>query len=169
MITAQLPAVSSGTWQVDPIHSSVEFLVTETKSSFRVIAGRFTDFEGTLTTGPTDGGWRAQGVIQSSSLTTAQDQRDAHLRSPDLLNVAAFPEIRFESERMEFMDGNRLRVVGRVVLQGQAQPLTLQGTILGYGKNEDGAERVVLSGTGELAFGPMAVQLTVHLSAVKSV
>jgi polyisoprenoid-binding protein YceI len=70
---------------------------------------------------------------------------------------------------MEFTGDNSLRVVGRVVLQGQAQPLTLQGTILGYGKSEDGAERVVLSGTGELAFGPMVVQLTAHLSAVKSV
>ena len=168
MTTAQRPAISSGTWQVDPIHSSVEFLVTDTQSRFSVVAGRFTDFAGTLTTGPTDGDWRAQGVIRPASLTTAQDQRDADLRSPNFLNVAAFPEIRFESERMEFTGGNSLRVVGRVVLQGQAQPLTLQGTILGSGKSADGAERVVLSGTGELAFGPMAVRLTAHLSAVKS-
>jgi polyisoprenoid-binding protein YceI len=168
MTTAQLPAIATGTWQIDPVHSSVEFLVKETHSRFTVVAGRFTDFEGTLTTGATVADWRAQGVIRAASLTTAHEQRDAHLRSPDFLNVPVFPEIHFESERIEPAGGDTLRVVGRVVLQGQAQPLTVQVAIHGHGKADDGAERVVLSGTGDLAFGPLVVQLTAHLSAVKS-
>jgi polyisoprenoid-binding protein YceI len=168
MITAQLPALACGTWQVDAIHSSVEFLVMEAHVHFTLVAGRFTDFEGTLTTGATAADWRAQGVIRAASLTTAHEQRDAHVRAADLLDVAACPEIRFASERFEPAGAGSLRVVGHVVLRGQVQPLTMEVTIHGHGKTDDGVERVVLSGTGDLAFGPMAVQLTAHLSAGKS-
>ncbi len=60
-----------------------------------------------------------------------------------------------------------LRVTGHLTMQGQPQPLAMDVTVLGQGRTEDGAERVVLSGTGAISFGPMTVQTTVYASAVK--
>jgi len=167
MTTMQAIAIPAGTWQVDPVHSSVEFLVVETHSRFTTIKGRFTDIEGTLTTGDNLGAWRLNGAIRPASVTTAQEQRDAHLRSADFLNVAVFPEMRFDSDRFEQVGENVLRVTGRLTMQGQPQSVSMDITVHGQGRTEDGAERVVISGAGELSFGPMTVQITAHGSAVK--
>ena len=167
MITMQAIAIPAGTWQVDPAHSSVEFLVVETQSRFTTVKGRFTDIEGTLTTGASLADWRLNGAIRPASVTTAQEQRDAHLRSADFLNVAVFPEIRFDSDRFEQVGDSVLRVTGRLTMQGQPQSVSMDVTVLGQGRTEDGVERVVISGAGELSFGPMSVQITAHGSAVK--
>ncbi len=92
MTSLQAISVPVGTWQLDAIHSSVEFLVVDTFSRFSTVKGRFTDIEGTLTTAEDLAGWHVTGVVRPASLTTAQEQRDAHLRSPDFLNTALFPE-----------------------------------------------------------------------------
>ena len=40
--------IPTGTWTVDPVHSSIRFDVVDTDSMMKSISGRFTDFEGTV-------------------------------------------------------------------------------------------------------------------------
>ncbi len=162
-ITQVVPA---GTWKLDPGHSTISFEVRDMSRLFATIRGRFTDYYGSIESEP-EGVARASGAIRVASLTTDQAQRDEHLRSPEFLDAGAHPEIRFESDRIEAIDEKRIRVAGRLELKGVEQPLAFDGTVLGSGTDQRGAERLAIAAEGELAFGPMTVKLVVDVSAVK--
>src|SRR5438105_2261846 len=78
------------------------------------IAGRFTDFEGALEGGAEQ---RLAGVVRTASLLTDHEQRDAHLRSQDMLDTDRFPEIRFTSARVEHVEGDRYKLHGELVIK----------------------------------------------------
>jgi polyisoprenoid-binding protein YceI len=161
---AQIPA---GTWKVDPVHSTIAFQVVDTTELFSTITGRFTDFEGALEVGHDLSTAKAYGVIRPASVTTDHEQRDAHLRSPDFFDVEHNPEFRFESDRIEPAGRERVKVYGRLMMKGPAQELELDGHILGLGRGVQGDERLIFHSNGELAWGPMRVEITADVSATK--
>ena len=112
MATATKIAVPTGTWNVDPAHSSVEFTVTDVQDLMATIRGRFREFEGTLETEEDLVNAHARGVIRAASITTDQEQRDQHLRSPDFLDVERYPDITFESTRFDLLGDDRLLIEG---------------------------------------------------------
>src|SRR5579862_8887361 len=83
----------TGTWKVDPVHSSVEFQVKHL--GIATVKGQFKEFEGTLEVGP--GGAVAYGTVKTASVDTREPQRDDHLRSADFFEVDKYPEIGFRS------------------------------------------------------------------------
>ncbi len=99
MATRTSPLIPTGMWTVDPAHSSVEFSVKH--MGIANVRGRFTEFEGTLEMQEDLGASRAHGAVKVATIDTGEGQRDDHLRSPDFFNVEEFPEITFESTRVE--------------------------------------------------------------------
>ena len=87
--TTQTP-LPTGTWKIDPIHSSVEFQVKHL--GIATVKGQFTDFEGTLEVGPD--GVKAYGSVKVASVDTREDQRDEHLRSADFFEARTTPRSR---------------------------------------------------------------------------
>ena len=71
-------ALPSGTWNVDPVHSTVEFQVLNMGIVW--VKGLFTDFKGTLESTGEPAGVRASGTIEVASLDTRSEQRDQHLQ-----------------------------------------------------------------------------------------
>lgn len=161
------PIASPGRWSVDPAHSTVGFEVRDMAGLIATVRGRFTDYEGTLETGP-DGETRASGAIRVASVTTDQPQRDEHLRSPQFLDTSRFPEIRFTSDRIEALGDERVRIAGRLELKGNGEPVTLDARVLGSGVDRRGTERMAIAGEGEIGFGPMRVKLVVDVSLTKA-
>ncbi len=53
---------------------------------------------------------RANGTIKSAAIDTAEPQRDDHLRSADFFDVQNYPEIIFESTRIEVIDEDEFHV-----------------------------------------------------------
>ena len=159
--------VPAGSYTVDPVHSTIEFQVSDMSNLFATIKGHFLDFEGTLETGENLENASARGVVRVGSLTTHQEQRDQHLRSPDFLDGDRFPEIRFETSRIE-REGERLRIAATLTLKDTPQPIELEGRLRGAGRDPQGNQRVAFDGQGELDFGPMKVQIDVGVSAVKA-
>ena len=45
---ASKTALPVGTWNVDPVHTTIGFQVTDTSDLFSIIIGRFMDFEGRI-------------------------------------------------------------------------------------------------------------------------
>lgn len=157
--------IPEGTWKIDPVHSSVTFRVADFTESFRFVNGRFTDFEGTIAA---DGDAPAiEGLVKTASVTTDQEQRDAHLRSPDFFDAGRFPEIRFRSSSIEATGDGAIRVSGTLELAGASRDIVLDGRVLGWGEG-DGFERLVLEARGVLPFGPMRVEIGVDASALRS-
>jgi polyisoprenoid-binding protein YceI len=165
-VASDQTVVPAGTWRVDPVHSSITFTVVDTTSLFSAITGRFTDFEGTLVGGDDPASARAYGVIRAASVTTDAEKRDAHLRSPDFFEVDRFPEIRFESERIEGAGDDRIKVSGRLVIKEQPQDVELHARLVA-GRNEGGEERLIFQGDGGVAWGPMTVTITATITAAK--
>src|SRR5580700_10745064 len=91
--TATQVSLPTGTWKVDPVHSSVEFQVKHL--GIATVKGQFKEFEGTLEVTPE--GITASGSVETASVDTRETQRDAHLRSADFFDADQNPKITFQS------------------------------------------------------------------------
>jgi polyisoprenoid-binding protein YceI len=122
------------TWTIDPSHSLAEFSVRHMMVS--TVKGRFTDLSGTITLDPSD--LRRSSVsaeIQANSVTTADPQRDAHLRSADFFDAEQFPTLRFVSTRVEPVSDERVRIVGDLTIRDQTREVVLDAELNGQGLN----------------------------------
>ncbi len=140
------PIVPPGTWVVDPAHSSVEFAVKH--MGIATVRGKFTEFEGTLVVAKELKDSRAFGKVQVASITTADETRDAHLRSPDFFGADDYPEIAFESTRVEAIDGGSSQVFGNLTMHGVTREVQLQVVIQGTAEDPWGNTRVGLEAVG---------------------
>ncbi len=115
------------TYQFDPVHTNVIFLVDHL--GFSRMVGQFETFDGSVRLDPAA---LAQGAvsitIQTDSVDTDHEKRDAHLRSPDFFNTAEFPTITFESTKVEPTGEKTARVQGNLTMLGVTKPVTLDMT-----------------------------------------
>jgi polyisoprenoid-binding protein YceI len=130
--------IPAGTWAIDPVWSSLEFEVR--KIGLIPIKGRVPGFSGTIEGGDSPS---IAGTVEAASITTFDETRDAHLRSPDFFDVERFPELRFESTGIAVQDG-RLVVTGDLTIKGTTRPVELHGAYLGAGTDPYGNERIGL-------------------------
>jgi polyisoprenoid-binding protein YceI len=164
IITAEV--IPTGTWAVDPVHTTIGFQVTDTSDLISTINGRFTTFEGRLQGGEEPS---IAGTIRVDSLRTDNEQRDAHLISPDFLEAAKYPEIRFESSSVEPLGDDRFALRGQLFVKEQPFELELQGRLRGRGTGKGGDERIVLDVDGSFDWGTTTVEITAGVSATKQV
>ncbi len=140
-------AVPSGTWSVDATRSHVAF--TMKHMMLATVTGRFREFDGVLETGP--GAPRATGVVNAASIDTNETVRDEHLRSsPDFFDVERYPEIRFDSTQIDYLDGGRLQLVGDLTMRGVTREIALDAQLGGTTRETSGDERIELQLRGEL-------------------
>jgi polyisoprenoid-binding protein YceI len=141
-------AVPVGTWRVDPTHSSVQFAVKH--MGIATVRGKFTRFEGTLDVRDDLASSKAYGKVDPASIDTDEPDRDAHLRSPDFFDVEHYPEITFESTRVEPIDEASSTVYGNLTMHGVTREIRLE--VLAEGTDTDpwGNDRVGLAATGVL-------------------
>jgi polyisoprenoid-binding protein YceI len=138
--------LSSGSWSVDPAHSTIEFRVKH--MVIETVRGRFRDFDGAIVGGDEPS---VSGSIRVASLETLHDERDAHLRSPDFFDVERHPEIGFRAGGMRFNGDDRsFALSGELTIRGVTRPITLDGELGGAALDADGRERIVLVLRGRL-------------------
>ncbi|MBA3364839.1 MAG: YceI family protein [Actinobacteria bacterium] len=145
--STQAPTLPSGRWQVDPAHSSIEFGIKHLLIT--TVKGKFGEFEGIIEVAE-DGSAHASASVRSESIDTHEPQRDGHLRSPDFFDADRFPEIQFESSRIENVEGNRFRVRGDLSIRDATQELELEAELTGSAVDPWGNERIGLVLRGQL-------------------
>jgi polyisoprenoid-binding protein YceI len=131
--------IPTGTWTVDTTHSTVGFAVKH--MGIANVRGEFTEFEGTLEVGEDLASSSARGAVKVASITTGEDQRDEHLRSPDFFNVDEFSEILFESTLVEAIDDETTSVVGNLTMHGITREVRLKAVVQGTDIDPSGNER----------------------------
>jgi polyisoprenoid-binding protein YceI len=166
-MTTDITLIPTGTWVVDPAHSRVGFAVKHLGIS--TVRGEFKDFEGTLEIGEDASAWRTYGTVKVASLDTAETDRDGHLRSPDFFDAAQFPEIAFESTKIEALDDDEFRVTGRLTIHGVTNEIVLHAEVGGTELDPWGNERVGLEVTGQLSREDYGMKLQQALGSGKLV
>jgi polyisoprenoid-binding protein YceI len=118
--------IPTGTWTIDPIHSSAGFAVKHmVVATFR---GRFEDFDVTLEADE-NGEVKLTGVVKADSIVVKDENLQAHLKSPDFFDTERYPEIRYESSSIR-REGDEIVVDGELTIKGNTHPVEGRGTIV---------------------------------------
>lgn len=121
MSITQAPAtLPTGTWQLDPVHSTISFEVAYLGGTFR---GSFRDVAATLD-GRTG---RISGTASVASVDVKDENLAAHLQSPEFFDAERHPELSFSGDVER--DGGGLRVRGELSIKGITRAAELAGSI----------------------------------------
>jgi polyisoprenoid-binding protein YceI len=142
------PLVPTGTWNVDPGHSSVQFAVKH--MGIANVRGSFQEFEGAMEVAPKLADSRAYGKVMVASITTGDEARDAHLRSADFFDAENYPEITFQSTRVTAVDDETSSIWGDLTMHGVTREIRLEAVFEGTDTDPWGNERVGITAAGVL-------------------
>jgi len=147
-LTASTTFASAAEYQVDPAHTTVQFVIGHLGISQTV--GRFNEFTGQF--GIDDDDPTKVSVsftVDTSSIDTNHDKRDKHLRSPDFLDVKQYPQMHFKSTGYE---GNAEQGVltGELTLHGKTLPAEFEVIKVGEGEDPWGGYRSGFNATATI-------------------
>jgi polyisoprenoid-binding protein YceI len=128
-MTSTQTAVATGTWDVDALHSGIEFSV---RHFFTPVTGRFEKYEIDLDFDSEEPANSSVEVrIDVSSIDTGNEDRDAHLQSADFFDAENHPYITFESTDVRSGGEDRVIVRGPLTIRGETHQVELPIDILG--------------------------------------
>lgn len=154
-------ALPTGTWTIDPVHSSVEFAVKHV--GIATVKGRFNEFQGQLEVGPD--GAVASGTVEVQSVDTGEKQRDDHLRSPDFFEVDTYPQIAFRSTAITPTGEDELEIEGEITIHGVTRPIKLVAEVEGTETDHQGQERVGISASAQLSRADFGMRFNAALGS----
>jgi polyisoprenoid-binding protein YceI len=121
-------------YPIDNNHSTIGFSVS-IMDGLSKVSGKFTDFTVTLTNDERDITKSSVSVvIKTASIDTGIAARDNHLRTADFFDVAKYPEITFQSSRIEKHE-KQFIAVGAFTMHGVSKEIALPFAIGGSQKN----------------------------------
>ena len=161
LTTTQIPGYIAGTWTIDPVHTDVSFIVRHMMVS--KVRGRFARVEGQIVTAANPLESAATATIDLASIDTGNEQRDAHLRSPDFLDVEKYPTMTYRSTGIR-PSGDGFVVDGELSLHGVTRPVQLAAEIVGFGPDAYGGTRAGFSATAEINRRDFGIDLTLPMT-----
>jgi polyisoprenoid-binding protein YceI len=114
--------LSTGTWAIDPVHSTISFSVRHLMVS--KVRGTFENFSGAVVVAE-DGAPSVKAEIAVDSLHTGNDQRDGHLKSADFFESEKYPTATFVSTGVR-ADGDDYVLDGDFTIKGVTKPIELK-------------------------------------------
>ena len=132
--------IPTGTWSVDPVHSSIQFGVTH--SGIATFRSGFDRYSATLT-----GGERPQleGTVEVASIDIDEEQFKGHLMSPEFFDADNHPQLRFSSSALDVAEDGGVRLRGELEIRGETREVEAVGRFAQVPAYLDGKERLGLS------------------------
>ena len=141
------PAELTGTWDIDPVHSTVGFAARH--AMVATTRGHFTVFKGGATIDAENPSNSTLWVdIDADSVNTGNEQRDGHLRSGDFFHAEQHPHITFRSTSVK-VDGDEIVTSGDLTVAGVTHPVEVTWEFNGVAKDPYGNLRSGFDGAGE--------------------
>ena len=148
LVTLASPLVhgaQAADYTIDPSHSSVSFTIRHLVSK---VTGHFKDFEGTFSFDPKNAAAsQASFSIKTASISTDNDKRDTHLKSPDFFDVKKFPTITFKSNSVAPNGEGKYKLTGDVTIHGVTHTETFDVEFGGTVKDPWGNNRAGFTAT----------------------
>lgn len=147
MTTTTATFLDSGTWTLDPAHTSVGFTVRHLVAA--KVRGRFDSFSGTIAAGETPADSSVEVSIDAASIDTGISDRDEHLRSADFLDAEHFPALTFVSREVRGT-ADELEIEGDLTIRGVTKPVTLDAEFGGVMTDPWGNEKAIFSASTKI-------------------
>ena len=138
---------ASGTWDFDPTHLSVTFEARH--MMIAKVRGAFSAAAGTITVQDEPSGSSVEVSIDTASLGSGNEERDAHLRSEDFLDVDTYPAMTYRGTNLEVV-GDRYRLDGELTIKGVTRPVSLDLEFNGAIVDPWGNARAAFSASTEI-------------------
>lgn len=141
--------MSTTKWAIDPAHSELQFKVRHMLVSH--VTGHFKNFTATVETNGDDiTSAKVHLTADVNSISTNNEQRDAHLRTGDFFDAEHHPQLVFESDRLEKTGENEYKLHGQLTMRGVTKPITLNVEHGGIVQDPWGLTRTGFNVTGKL-------------------
>ncbi len=150
----------TGVWNIDPVHSSVEFSVRHLMIS--KIKGSFKTFTGSVTIPDNPYQASVQVTIDPNSIDTGDAGRDTHLRSADFFEVEKYPVAEYVSSSVR-PAGDGYVVEGQLSLHGVTHPVALDLEFNGTGGDPWGNTRAGFTATAEVNRRDFGIDISMPL------
>jgi polyisoprenoid-binding protein YceI len=136
-------------WALDPTHSEIEFKVKHLMIS--KVTGQFKNFGATVETEGDDFTTAKIGFnADVNSISTNNEQRDAHLKNGDFFDVENHPQLTFVGDKLEQIDEERYKLHGTLTMRGVSKPVVLNVEHGGITQDPWGNTRTGFSITGKV-------------------
>jgi polyisoprenoid-binding protein YceI len=145
MSSTMLTVAPAGSWNLDPVHSRVDFEVSYLAGTFK---GEFHEIGAELTVE----GERASlaGRAQVASVDVRDENLSAHLQSPDFFDAERHPQLRFAAEEIRLDGDGKVSLEGELTIKGVSKPVAVTGTVSGPITDPYGNERIGLNLTTKI-------------------
>lgn len=120
---ASVSAQAVEKYTIDPAHTYPNFQINHL--GFSTMHGRFGKTEGSMTIDWAKNTGSVDITIDAASINTGFKKRDDHLRSPDFINAAEFPEITYKSTKVTINADKTAKVEGDLTIMGVSKPVAL--------------------------------------------
>ena len=133
-------ALAADVYTIDTAHSSVGFAISHL--GINVVRGTFADVSGAIVYDELDiTRSKVTATIAAAGITTNNARRDTHLRSQAFFDVERFPDITFESLRVE-PQRHQLVCIGTLTMRGVSKEIVIPFKITGKAQDTRGQARL---------------------------
>src|SRR3989440_1224108 len=145
MSTPILTVAPPGTWNLDAVHSSVDFEVSYLAGTFK---GEFHEIGAELTVEPERAS--LEGTAKVASVDVKDENLSAHLQSPDFFDAERHPELRFAAQDIRLDGDGKVSVDGELTIKGVTKPVAVTGTVTAPIADPYGNDRIGLNLTAKI-------------------
>jgi polyisoprenoid-binding protein YceI len=136
-------------WKLDPTHSELGFKVRHLMISN--VSGYINNFEVEGETREEDFSTaKLRLKADMNSIHTNNDQRDAHLRNSDFFETDKYPELVFQSTKIEKLDDENFILSGNLTIKNTIRSVQLKVEYNGIAKDPWGGERAGFTISGNI-------------------
>ena len=128
-LTPDLVQTLQGTWDIDPTHTEVAFVIRHLMVS--KVRGTFNGFSGSFVVGDSLATSGVEADIDLATIDTNNADRDAHVRNADFFDVENPPTMTYRSTGLR-AEGDHYVVDGELSLHGVTKPVSLALEVNGY-------------------------------------
>jgi len=136
-------------WSLDPTHSEIHFKVRHLMVSW--VTGSFKQFNATVETEGDDiTTAKVHFTAEIHSISTNNEQRDAHLRTGDFFDAENHPRLTFESNKLEKISDEHYKLYGTLTMRGVSKAVVLNAEYGGIAQDPWGNTRIGVSVSGKI-------------------